>query len=249
MGELLTFESLIALLTLASLEIVLGIDNVVFIAILTAKLDPAVQKKAQRVGLLLAMVMRILLLLAISWIMSLQEDLFTLFGAGFSGKDLILLAGGLFLIGKATFEIHHKLEVPDPHDINAKARAISSFGAAIAQIVMIDLVFSLDSVITAVGMAKHIEIMIVAIVAAVGVMMAFAGAVSAFIDRHPTMKMLALSFLLLIGVMLTADGLGHHIERGYVYFAMGFSFVVELLNLRVRAARDHAAAARANAAP
>ncbi len=244
MAELLTAENLIALLTLASLEIVLGIDNVVFIAILTGRLDPSVQKRAQRIGLLLAMVMRILLLLAISWIMGLEADLFTVAGVGLSGKDLILLAGGLFLIAKATYEIHHKLEVPDPHDINAKAKAISTFGAAIGQIVMIDLVFSIDSVITAVGMVKHISIMVIAIVAAVGVMLIFASSVSTFIEKHPTMKMLALSFLLLIGVMLTADGLGHHIQRGYIYFAMGFSFVVELLNMRVRAIKAGMAAAQ-----
>ncbi len=232
MADLLSFESFIALLTLTSLEIVLGIDNIVFIAILTTKLDPSIQSKARRVGLLLAMVMRILLLLVITWIMRLVEPLFSLWGHGFSGKDLILLSGGLFLIAKATYEIHGKLEVGQSHETTVAA--ISSFGAAIAQVVAIDIVFSLDSVITAVGMAEHVQIMIAAIVIAVGIMMVFAGAVSAFIERHPTMKMLALAFLLLIGVMLTAEGFGQHVNKGYIYFAMAFSFGVEMLNMRVR---------------
>ena len=236
MAELFTIESLIALLTLAALEIVLGIDNIVFIAIITGRLDPKIQSRARKVGLLAAMGMRILLLLCISWIMQLTNELFTLFDHGFSGKDMILLGGGLFLLAKATYEIHHKLELDGPEEEHATAAkvAVASFGAAIVQIMLIDVVFSLDSVITAVGMAKHIPIMIAAIVVAVGVMMVFADPVSDFVERHPTMKMLALAFLLLIGVMLVAEGLGQHISRGYIYFAMAFSLVVELLNMRVR---------------
>ena len=233
-------EGLIALLTLAALEIVLGIDNIVFIAIVTARLDPKTQPNARRAGLLAAMFMRILLLLVISWVMGLEKHtLFTLFGHGFTGKHLILLGGGLFLIAKATYEIHHKLETPADEQHGRSAR---SFAAAVGQIMMIDVVFSLDSVITAVGMAQHIEIMIVAIVLAVLVMMIFADSVANFIERHPTMKMLALAFLILIGVMLVADGLGHHIERGYIYFAMGFSLGVELLNMRLRGKQPHAEA-------
>lgn len=229
-------ENIIALFTLSALEIVLGIDNIIFIAILTGRLDPAVQAKARRVGLLAAMVMRILLLLCISWIMRLKDPLFTLFegsehALGISGKDLILLVGGLFLIAKSTYEIHHKLEGPsDDHSV----RKVASFGAAIVQIMLIDIVFSLDSVITAVGMAQDVRIMIAAVVLAVVVMMAFAGPVANFVEKHPTFKMLALAFLLLIGVMLVADGLHQHISKGYVYFAMAFSLGVEVLNMRSR---------------
>ena len=233
MSELLSIESLIAFLTLTSLEIVLGIDNIVFIAILTGRLPAASQARARRIGLSLAMISRILLLLTISWIMRLQDDLFAILGHGFSGHELILLAGGLFLIAKATHEIHNKLEGPEGmpgDDADKKKRA--SFSSVIGQIVVIDIVFSLDSVITAVGMARHVPVMIAAIVAAVGVMLAFAGSVSAFIERHPTMKMLALSFLLLIGVTLVVEGAGKHIEKGYIYFAMGFSLAVEFLNIR-----------------
>jgi predicted tellurium resistance membrane protein TerC len=231
MAELLTWESLIAFLTLASLEIVLGIDNIVFIAILTGRLPVALRARAQRVGLLLAMGTRILLLLVLKWILGLTEVLFSLFGHGFSGHDLILLIGGLFLIAKATYEIHEKMEGP-PDTVHAARGA--TFLAVIAQIAVIDIVFSLDSVITAVGMARHIPIMIAAIVAAVGVMLVFAGSVSRYIDRHPTMKILALSFLVLIGVALVAEGLGKHLEKGYLYFAMAFSFLVEMINIRVR---------------
>jgi predicted tellurium resistance membrane protein TerC len=231
-AELLTIESLIAFLTLTSLEIVLGIDNIVFIAILTGRLPAASQAKARRIGLSLAMISRILLLLTISWIMRLQDDLFAILGHGFSGHDLILLSGGLFLIAKATHEIHNKLEGPDhlPGDHPGKKRV--SFASVIGQIIVIDIVFSLDSVITAVGMARHVPVMIAAIVTAVGVMLIFAGSVSSFIERHPTMKMLALSFLLLIGVTLVVEGAGKHIEKGYIYFAMAFSLGVEILNIR-----------------
>lgn len=253
--HLFTADNLIALLTLTSLEIVLGIDNIVFIAILTGKLPVEQRQKARIIGLGIAMVARILLLLTIGWLMGLKEPLFelTLFrDADWTSryihfnpslKDLILLAGGLFLMGKATLEIHHKIEggesaaghTPDPsRGISTGKAAAKSFAAIIAQILAIDLVFSIDSVITAVGMAKEIEIMVIAVVIAVLVMMIFAGRVSGFIERHPTMKMLALAFLILIGVMLVAEGLGEHIERGYIYFAMAFAMGVELLNLRTR---------------
>ena len=233
MVELFTLENLIALLTLTMLEIVLGIDNIVFIVILTGKLDPAKQPKARRLGLFAAMIMRILLLLGITWIMRLTQPLFQVLGHAFSGRDLILLAGGLFLIGKSTYEIHDKLEAESkPH--TGTGRTAASFGGAIFQIMLIDIVFSLDSVITAVGMANHVAIMIVAIVVAVAVMFAFVNAVSDFIERHPTFKMLALSFLLLVGVMLFAEGLGKHIAKGYIYFAMAFSLLVEILNIRIR---------------
>ena len=225
-----TSEGLLALLTLSALEIVLGIDNIVFIAILTGKLPPDQQGDARRYGLGAAMIMRILLLLSISWIMSLTKPLFTLFEHSMSWKDIILIVGGLFLLAKATYEIHHRLE--DVPDDPAGARKVASFATAIVQIMAVDLVFSLDSVITAVGMAKHIQIMIAAVVLSVIVMMLFAGPVSDFVHRHPTVKMLALSFLLLIGLMLVVDGFGHHIPKGYIYFAMGFSLFVELLNIR-----------------
>jgi predicted tellurium resistance membrane protein TerC len=232
MAEVLTAENLIALLTLSLLEIVLGIDNIVFLSILTGKLPPAERPRARRLGLFLAMFLRIGLLLALSWVMRLVEPLFGLFGHPVSGRDLILLGGGLFLIAKATWEIHDKLE--GAHPDKAAARQPAKFGAVLAQILVLDLVFSLDSVITAVGMARAIWVMITAVVLAVGVMMVFAGAVSEFVERHPTIKMLALSFLILIGVMLVAEGSGRHVEKGYVYFAMAFSLGVELLNLRLR---------------
>jgi predicted tellurium resistance membrane protein TerC len=236
MAELLTTESLIALLTLSGLEIVLGIDNIVFISILVAKLPVDEQARARRIGLLLAMGMRIALLLAISWVMGLTRPLFSAMGNSFAGRDLILLFGGLFLVAKATWEIHDKLEGEgQAGDGQGKARA--SFGAILLQIVMLDVVFSLDSVITAVGMARHIEIMIAAVMISVGVMLVFAGTIAEFIERHPTMKMLALSFLLLIGVVLIADGFGQHVSKGYIYFAMAFSLFVEVLNIRIRRAK------------
>jgi predicted tellurium resistance membrane protein TerC len=234
MHELLTTENLIALLTLTALEIVLGIDNIIFLSILTGKLPTEDRKRARRIGLMGAMLMRIGLLLALSWVMGLTAPLFTLpvFGKDISGRDLILLVGGLFLIAKSTWEIHDKLEGVAHGESAAKSRA--NFASIIVQIMALDIVFSLDSVITAVGMAQHVEIMITAVVIAVLVMMVFAGAVSDFVERHPTIKMLALSFLILIGVMLFADGLGKHIEKGYVYFAMAFSLGVEMLNIRLR---------------
>lgn len=224
-------EAWIALVTLTVLEIVLGIDNVVFISILAGKLPASAQRRARSVGLTLAMVTRILLLLSITWIMRLTTPLFALAGHTFSGRDLILLAGGLFLLWKSTREIHASLEGPEPAGQGPHGRA--TFWGVIVQIALLDIVFSLDSVITAVGMARDLGVMIAAIVAAVGVMLLAAGAISDFVHRHPTVKMLALSFLLLIGVTLIADGLGQHVSKGYVYFAMGFSVFVELLNQRM----------------
>ena len=232
MEALFTPENAIALATLASLEIVLGIDNIVFIAILTQRLPAAQQDTARRIGLFAAMFMRIGLLLAIGWVMSLTTVLFQVFERPFAGRDLILLVGGLFLVGKATWEIHDKLEGVEQEGAG-EARSVSMRGV-IAQIMVLDIVFSLDSVITAVGMAKEISVMIAAVVIAVAVMLVFAGAVSRFIEQHPTMKMLALSFLILIGVVLVLEGFGKHVEKGYIYFAMAFALAVELINLAVR---------------
>ena len=231
MTELLTVENGIALLTLTALEIVLGIDNIVFLTIVVGKLPDEQRAKARQIGLVLAMAMRILLLLAIGWVMGLTKELFSVFEHGVTGKDLIMLVGGLFLIGKATHEIHEKIEGAQVEAI--KAKAVPTFRAAIVQVVLLDIVFSLDSVITAVGMAKEIVVMVIAVVAAVGVMLLYAGRISAFVERHPTLKVLALAFLLLIGVMLVAEGCGQHIEKGYIYFALGFSLAVEMLNIRV----------------
>jgi predicted tellurium resistance membrane protein TerC len=228
-------EMWIALLTLTVLEIVLGIDNIVFLSIITGKLPAAQQPRARRIGLALAMLLRIALLASIAWIIRLTAPLFTVFGRGFSGRDLILLVGGLFLIAKSTREIHERLEGDAEQ---GRARAPASFGSVVGQLVLLDLVFSLDSVITAVGMARQLGVMIAAVVIAVGVMMLSASAISDFVHRHPTIKMLALSFLLLIGVSLMADGLGQHLSKGYIYFAMGFSVFVEMLNLRLRRRRE-----------
>jgi len=226
-----------SLLTLTAMEIVLGIDNVVFLVILAGRLPPPQQPRARRLGLALALGTRLLLLLAITWLMGLTRELFHLLGHGYTGRDLILLGGGLFLLGKATFEIHDSLEVR--HEEKARpAAGPGAFGLVLAQIALLDLVFSLDSVLTAVGMSGHLAIMVAAMLLAVGVMLAFAGPVSAFVDRHPSMRMLALSFLLLIGVMLVAEATGRHLDRGYVYFAMAFSFLVELLNIRAGRARQ-----------
>ena len=219
-----------ALVTLTVLEIVLGIDNIIFISILAGKLPAGEQPRARTVGLTLAMVTRILLLLSLTSVLRFTRPLFSLLGHPFSGRDLILLAGGLFLIWKSTREIHDKLEGEEGQQ-NVKAGA--TFGSVIVQIALLDIVFSLDSVITAVGMVRQVGVMIAAIVLAVLVMLVAAGPISGFVHRHPTLKMLALSFLLLIGVTLIADGLGQHIPKGYVYFAMGFSVFVESLNLRL----------------
>lgn len=239
--------ALIALVTLTSLEIVLGVDNLVFIAIVTGRLPKQSQARARQLGLLGAMAARIVLLLGVTWIMKLEEyELFELFGHPFTGESLVLALGGLFLLGKATFEIHHSLEAPHPAARQAN-KPVATFGAAITQIMLIDMVFSLDSVITAVGMTDVLWVMITAIVVAVIVMMVFATPIARFIEKHPTVKMLALSFLLLIGVMLVADATGHEIPRGYIYFAMAFALLVELLNMRVRARRaGHAAAPAAD---
>lgn len=234
-------QAWIALLTLTVLEIVLGIDNIIFIAILASKLRPEEQAKARQIGLGLAMVMRILLLLSLSWVLGLTEPLFTLPGAEMlglehgageiSGRDLILLVGGLFLLGKSTYEIHEKLEGEHGH---AEGRVAASFASVIIQIMLLDIVFSLDSVITAIGLAEQVSIMIIAVVIAVIFMMVFVGPINDFVDRHPTVKILALSFLLLIGATLVAESFEAHIPKGYIYFAMAFSVFVEMLNLQLR---------------
>lgn len=228
-------QAWIALGTLTALEIVLGIDNIIFISILVSRLPEEQRQKARMIGLTIAMVSRILLLFAIAWIMGLTEPLFSLFEHEISGRDLILIAGGLFLLGKASHEIHNNLEGEDPAAQSGPVTA--GFWSVLIQIGLIDVVFSIDSVITAVGLADHIQVMVIAIVIAVGVMMVSAKAVGQFVDRHPTIKMLALSFLTLIGFTLVAEGMDFHIPKGYVYFAMAFSVAVEILNLRVRAAR------------
>ena len=225
-------ELVVAFLTLCVLEIVLGIDNVIFISILAGKLPVEQQPKARFLGLALAMVMRILLLFSIAWIAKLTSPLFSVFGHAFSGRDLILLIGGIFLVWKSTHEIHNKLEGAEESHDTGKVKA--AFSSIIMQIVLLDIVFSLDSVITAVGMVSNIPIMIAAVVVSVIFMMLFSGPISAFVERHPTVKMLALSFLLLIGVTLIADGFGQHVSKGYIYFAMGFSVFVEFLNIKMR---------------
>jgi predicted tellurium resistance membrane protein TerC len=230
--EWLTDPSIwIAFLTLTALEIVLGIDNIIFISILSGKLREEERDRARLVGLGLAMFMRILLLLVLAWIIRLTTPLFAVLGQEISGRDIILIGGGLFLVGKSTFEIHDKLE--GAH--GEKSRRIPpSFAVVIVQILLLDIVFSLDSVITAVGMVEEVAVMIAAVVAAVGFMMFFSGPISRFVEKHPTVKMLALSFLLLIGVTLIADGFEQHISKGYIYFAMAFSVMVEMLNLKMR---------------
>lgn len=230
MENIFTADAMLALATLTGLEVVLGIDNIVFIAILTGKLPKERQASARTIGLALAMIMRVLLLLSLSWVMSLTSPLFNLFGHAISGRDLILLVGGLFLIAKATTEIHHKLEGAEA---NKEIKKQVSYGNVLFQIALLDIIFSLDSVITAVGMAQQIWVMIVAVILAVAIMMVFAGPVTRFIEKHPSFKMLALSFLLMIGVMLVVEGMGKHIEKGYIYFAMAFSLFVEVLNIKV----------------
>ena len=228
-------ETWLSLFTLTLMEIVLGIDNIVFISILTSKLPEPEQPKARKIGLALALVARLGLLMAISWVMRLTAELFKVFNHGFSGRDLILLGGGMFLLIKATHEIYDKLE--GGHGTEGGGARTSSFGSILVQIIALDLVFSLDSVITAVGMSDHIPVMVVAMIAAVGVMLVFAGSINGFVNRHPSMKILALSFLLLIGVMLVVDGMGQHVGKGYIYFAMAFSLGVELINMRFRKKR------------
>ena len=230
MDAFLTADGLIALVTLTVLEVVLGIDNVIFISILAGKLPLSEQERARKIGLMAAMVMRILLLMSIAWIIRLTAPIFSIGSHPFSGRDLILAVGGLFLIFKSTREIHEKLEGEDGH---VSARVAPSLAAVVGQIMLLDIVFSLDSVITAVGMAEDLSVMVAAVVLAVAIMLFSAGAVSRFVDAHPTVKVLALSFLLLIGCSLIADGFGAHIPKGYIYFAMGFSVFVEVINLRV----------------
>jgi predicted tellurium resistance membrane protein TerC len=220
-----------ALLTLTALEIVLGVDNIIFISILAGKLPMSQRARARTIGLALAMITRIALLFSLSWVIGLTDPIFTLVDQEISGRDLILLLGGLFLLGKSTFEIHDKLEGAEGH---GPARAAASFASVLVQIMLLDIVFSLDSVITAVGMADDVEVMIAAVMIAVGIMMVSSGPISSFVDEHPTVKILALSFLLLIGMSLVAESFDQHIPKGYIYFAMGFSVLVEALNLRVR---------------
>jgi predicted tellurium resistance membrane protein TerC len=228
---LLSPEIWIAFFTLTALELVLGIDNIIFISILVDKLPKEQQEVARRIGLFLAMFMRIGLLLVLSWIVGLTEPVFTVFDTGISGRDLILIAGGLFLIWKSTGEVHQLLEGEEGSESHKVA---SSFAGVIAQIIVIDLVFSLDSIITAVGMVSQVGVMIAAVVASVALMMLFARSIGEFVSNHPTIKMLALSFLVVVGVVLIADGFGHHVPKGYIYFAMAFSVGVEMLNIRMR---------------
>ncbi len=242
MGAFLTADGLLALVTLSAMEIVLGIDNVVFIAILVGRLPEAQRERARRLGLILALGIRVALLFAISWLMGLTAPLVSVLGHAVSGRDLILLGGGLFLIFKATWEIYDKVEAS--HHERAAAAARAAFAWVIFQILLLDIVFSLDSVITAVGMANDLPIMVTAMVIAMLVMLLSAGAVSRFIDGHPSLKILALAFLLLIGVMLVAEGMGTHIEKGYIYFAMAFSLLVELVNMRYRRKQQAAASGR-----
>lgn len=227
-------EAWVAMVTLTVMEIVLGIDNIVFISILVDKLPLAERPRARFLGLGFAMLTRILLLASISWVIQLKDPIFAAFGHEFSGKDMVLVCGGLFLLYKATVEIHHKVEGHEEEDGHARPRAKAALGAILVQIAILDIVFSLDSVITAVGMVDHITVMVGAVLISVGFMMVFAGAVSDFISEHPTVKMLALSFLLLIGTTLVAEGFRVHFSKNYVYFAMGFSVFVEMLNIRMK---------------
>jgi predicted tellurium resistance membrane protein TerC len=224
-------QAWVAFLTLLALEIVLGIDNIIFISILAGKLPAEQQARARYIGLGLALILRVVLLFSLSWVIGLTAPLFTVLGQEISGRDLILILGGLFLLGKATFEIHESLEGEEGH---ASAKVKANFTSVLIQIILLDAVFSLDSVITAVGMVNQIGIMIAAVVVAIGIMMLFAAPVSGFVHKHPTIKMLALSFLLLIGLTLIVEGFDVHIPKGYIYFAMGFSVFVEFLNLRLR---------------
>jgi predicted tellurium resistance membrane protein TerC len=238
MLELLTNpDAWVALLTLTALEIVLGIDNIVFIAILASRLPVEQQGLAYRLGLIGAMVTRIALLLTINWVMQLTDPLFEVLGHTFAGRDLILLGGGLFLIAKSAQEIYDKVEGEHEDDIKGW---FSGLPGIVGQIMVLDIIFSLDSVITAVGMAEHIEVMVTAVVIAIGVMLVFAKQIGDFIDRHPTLKVLALSFLILIGVLLVAEGIGTHMNKGYIYFAMAFALLVELLNIRFRTKQEPA---------
>ena len=232
MGWIASPEAWIALATLTLLEIVLGVDNIIFLSILVARLPALERARARFLGLAMAMLCRIGLLLSLSWVMTLTATLFTILGEAISGRDLILIGGGTFLLAKSTFEIHNSLELEESHEFGSKKTP--SFFATLVQIAILDIVFSLDSVITAVGLSQHVPVMVIAIVLAVVVMMVSAAAIGAFIDTHPTIKMLALSFLLLVGCTLTAEGLDFHIPKGYIYFSMAFSFGVEILNQKIR---------------
>jgi predicted tellurium resistance membrane protein TerC len=234
-------QAWIALATLTALELVLGIDNIVFISILVDKLPPEQQKRARLIGLFLAMFMRVGLLLVISWIIGLTAPLFNIFGKDISGRDLILIGGGLFLIWKSTGEIHEAIEGDAAH---ATAAAKASFLAVIVQVIIVDMVFSLDSIITAVGMVDHLAVMIAAVIASVGMMMLFSGAIGRFVNHHPTIKMLALAFLVVVGVVLIAEGFGQHVPKGYIYFSMAFALGVEMLNIRMRKRAKKAAHAK-----
>jgi predicted tellurium resistance membrane protein TerC len=233
---LFSVEGLASLVSLAVMEVVLGIDNIIFVAILSQKVAAAKRKRVRRLGISLALILRVGLLLTLSWIMSLTKPLFHVAGNAFSGRDLVLLVGGLFLMAKATLELHERMEQAGREDSSAAraAAGTAGFASTLVQILLLDIVFSLDSVITAVGMARAVVIMIAAMMIAVGVMLVFADAISEFIARHPTMKVLALAFLLLIGFLLVADAFGRHIDRGYVYFAMGFALAIEIFNMRTR---------------
>lgn len=235
MESFFSIENLTALLTLTAMEIVLGIDNIIFIAILVARIPEERQSRARKLGIFLALFFRILLLLSLTWMMGLTEPWFTVFGHGFTGRDLILIGGGLFLVAKSTSEIHHKMEEAAHHEEpSGPKKQPRSFTTAVLQIMAVDIVFSLDSVITAVGMAQHISVMIVAVVISMLIMLWLSGPISHFVEKNPTIKILALSFLILIGVMLLVEGMGGHVSKGYIYFAMAFSLVVEMLNMRYR---------------
>ncbi len=237
MGWLTDINTWIALVTLSALEIVLGIDNIIFIAILAGKLPKRQQARGRTVGLILAMLTRIALLLSITWVMRLTRPLFAVFGMGISGRDLILFAGGLFLLGKSTLEIHANLEGEEAPSSGKRLAKRVTFTSVVVQIMLLDIVFSIDSVITAIGLAEEVWVMVAAIILAVIVMIFLAGKISAFVEAHPTIKILALSFLLLIGFSLVGEGLGLHIPKGYIYFAMAFSVFVEMLNMRMRKRR------------
>lgn len=234
MDIFLTAESWIALLTLTFLEIVLGIDNVIFISIVTAKLPQEEQPKARNLGLTLALVFRIILLLGITWIIGFTEPIFSIFEVDISGRDLILMAGGLFLLAKSTSEIHHKVEGEELSQEEGGKKMVQSFAKIIVQIILLDMVFSFDSILTAVGLTQEVLIMIIAVIISIIVMMLFAGKISDFINKHPTLQILALSFLILIGFMLVIEGLHFHVPKGYIYFAVAFSLLVEVLNIRLR---------------
>ncbi len=235
MTEFVSLEVLTAFLTLTAMEVVLGIDNIIFISIVVARESEEKRERTRKIGITLALGMRLALLFSIKWVMSLQSPLLNILSYSFTGRDLILIGGGLFLLAKSTFEIHHKIEGSPEENIQQISGLAAHF--ILLQIVLLDIVFSLDSVITAVGMAKDIRVMIAAMIAAMLIMLVSAKSIGNFVEKNPTIKILALSFLLLIGVMLVAEGTGHHIEKGYIYFAMAFSFIVEILNMKYRNSR------------